>query len=178
VNQGRPGAFVELVDRVYDDLRGIAAGRMRQQFDRPLRGLTVPPTAIVHDALVRLRQQRAQWQNSRQFFAIAARLLQQLILDYQKQRLSLKRGGGQRGAPLDVAGDADLRRDDAGAKHADVLDIIARLHDEHARAAEVVTLHVLCDYKLDEVASKINARVQDVEADWRFARAWLKAHLR
>ena len=68
LNGGRAGAFNELVEAVYDDLRRMAAGRMVDRFDRPLAGLTVPPTAIANEAVMELRRQRAEWKNSDQFF--------------------------------------------------------------------------------------------------------------
>jgi RNA polymerase sigma factor (TIGR02999 family) len=175
LNQARPGAFAELVGAVYDDLRAIAAGRMHAQFQGRLDRLTMPPTAIVHDAVVRLRAQRAAWKNAEQFFAVATRLLQQLILDYRKHRLREKRGAGDRGVALDAA--RDVGRPDAGPAGVDTLDLISRLHDKHPRAAEVVTLRVLCGMSLPEIADRMNVAVNQVKSDWRFARAWLRTRL-
>src|SRR5688572_30658416 len=72
---GGEGAFGRLVVAVYDDLRRVAAKRMRREFDAPLAALTESPTALVHQAILRLREQRTQWKDGDHFFAIATRLL-------------------------------------------------------------------------------------------------------
>src|SRR5687768_9847315 len=96
VNGGGEGAFARLVDAVYEDLRRVAAHRMRQEFDRPLAALTESPTAVVNQAIMKLREQRTQWKDADHFFAIATRLLGYVISDYKKQRMALKRGQGRR----------------------------------------------------------------------------------
>src|SRR6476661_2630530 len=96
INGGGEGAFARLVCAVYDDLRRVAAKRMRREFDGALAALTESPTALVDEAILKLREQRAQWKDSDHFFAIATRLLSYVIADYKKRRMALKRGHGRR----------------------------------------------------------------------------------
>ena len=176
VNRGRVNAFAQLVDLVYDDLRAIAAGNVRRHFDRTPEQLTLQPTVFVHDVLLKLREQRRAWASSEQFFAVATRILRRLLVDYQRERLAMKRGGrARRGAAIEAA--AGAARDDTGPARADVADLLDRLHDEHPRAAEVVTLHVLCAHPLPDVARRLDMSLSQIERDWRFARAWLTSRL-
>jgi RNA polymerase sigma factor (TIGR02999 family) len=161
------------VDAVYDDLRKIAAGRMSDRMDRPLAGLTLQPTAIASDAVMELRRQRVRWQNSDQFFAIAARLIGHLVSDYRKQRGAQKRGGGNRGVPIDQLAD-----DAIPAAHLEelspMLRLLERMHEEHPRKAEVLSLHVICGHSLAEIAKMLDLSPTQIRRDWSFARRWMK----
>jgi RNA polymerase sigma factor (TIGR02999 family) len=182
LNGGQSGAFAALIDAVYDDLRRNARQRMSEQFrSRPLGSLTVAPTAIVNDALIELRAQRAQWQNPDHFFAVATLLIRRLVLQYQRHRLAEKRGAGQRGARIDDTNTPEPvdPRHDAAEQLAggEALDTLQRLHEQFPRKAEVVSLHVLCGHPLPKVAEMIGVSLPTAERDWRFARAWLKEAL-
>jgi RNA polymerase sigma factor (TIGR02999 family) len=179
VNRGNDAAFGELVDAVYDDLRRVAAKRMRREFDQPLARLTESPTAIVHQAILRLREQRSQWKDSDHFFAIAARLLSYVISDYRKRRLALKRGGGRRGQKEErLLGDrADTRQPDEDLDAFNAVAVIEALHDRHPRKAEVVTLHVLAGRSMAETAKMIGVSLPTAERDWKFARVWIRDYL-
>lgn len=174
VNHDRPGAFDELVDAVYADLRAMAAGKMQQQFVRSADALTNPPTGLVSDLVMRLREQHQQWQNREQFFAIAARLLRELVLDYRRHRDAAKRGGGKRGEMLDS--DCQAVAVDSGFARVDIADLFDRLLAEHPRAAEVVLLHSR-GLSLDDIVARIGVSLSTVERDLRLARAWLRARL-
>ncbi len=181
-NEGRPGAFVEIVEQIYDNLRGIAKKRMEKAFKRPLDGLTMQPTEVVNEAVIDLMNQRNDWVNRDQFFAIATRLLTRIIIDYQRHRLADKRGGGQRGQAIDLKNvDAALLEDAGFTSLPDeqqlVLGAMDTLVKQHPRKAEVVTLHLVCELALPKIAEVLEISLATVERDWRFARAWLKDHL-
>jgi RNA polymerase sigma factor (TIGR02999 family) len=178
VNGGNDAAFGELVDAVYDDLRRVAAKRMRREFDRPLAALTESPTTIVHQAILRLREQRSQWKDSDHFFAIAARLLSYVISDYKKRRIALKRGRGRRGQREELLEDrVDTRHliEDQDAFNA--VAVIDALHERHPRKAEVVTLHVLAGRSMPETARMIGVSLPTTERDWKFAKVWIRDYL-
>lgn len=185
VNHGREGAFGEIIERVYADLRRVASHRMKGAFNRSddeLRALTVQPTEIVDDAIVVLMRQHAEWKNTEQFFAVATRLMLRVIGDYQRKRMAEKRGGGQRGGALH----SDIRgSDDQGAEHQFIEEqaaiqmqgVMAELHQAHPRKAEVMTMHVISGLSQQRVAELLEVSVPTVERDLRFAKAWLKEHL-
>jgi DNA-directed RNA polymerase specialized sigma24 family protein len=179
-------AFARLVDAVYDDLRRIANRRMGQRFDgRPLAALTLQPTAIAGDAIMELRRQRAAWQNSDHFFAIATRLIERLIRDYRKRRGAAKRGAGARHVALDERVARSVATptpsgpvEPGGASGIDsfspILRALERLHDEYPRKAEVVTLHVICGHPLSKIALMLELSPAQIQRDWSFAQSWLK----
>lgn len=177
VNGGKPGAFNELVNAVYQDLRKIAANAMRQKFHGRVEGLTVQPTEIANEAVMELCRQYSEWKNAEQFFAIAATLIFRLVGQYRKKRGALKRGAGRRGASLDdhavgLAAADDAPRDEPDEDSA--LDALERLLAVHPRPAEVLTLTVLCGEDQATISRKVGVGIAQVQRDLRFAKAWMK----
>jgi RNA polymerase sigma factor (TIGR02999 family) len=179
VNGGGDGAFGRLVSAVYDDLRRVAANRMYREFHRPLASLTESPTAIVHEAILKLRDQRTKWKNGDHFFAVATRLLGYVIGDYKKRRLASKRGQKRR----DSAPDEILAclPDKAPAEEApdglDAIAVIEALHERYPRKAEVVTLRILAGRSMPDVAKMIGVSLPTAERDWKFAKTWMRDYL-
>jgi len=178
LNGGDAGAFARLVDAVYADLRQIAGRRMADRFDRPLDALTLQPTAIANDAVMELRRQRARWQNTDQFFAIATRLIERLISGYQKQRNAQKRGGGRRGDDDSALRAVEISGSAPDTSCFQVADALARMHEAYPRQAEVVTLHVLCGHPLSKVGQMLQINARTAERDWAFAKSWLARELK
>ena len=180
VNGGNEAAFGSLVDAVYDDLRRVAAKRMRREFDGPLAGLTESPTAVVHQAILRLREQRSEWKDRDHFFAIATRLLSYVIADYKKRRMAIKRGRGRRDNRDEALLEAKpgTQRCDEDQVAFDAVAVIDALHERHPRKAEVVTLHVLAGRSMTETASMIGVSLPTAERDWKFAKVWIRDYLR
>lgn len=174
------GEITGMVERLYDAVRRVSAAEMRRAFGgRALHGLTLAPTAIANDAMLRVLRQRATVASDGQFFALAARFVRQLVLDYQRQRLAQKRGAGARGASLDddhdgVAAARDASPADEGGDAIAALDALA---DVYPRKAEVVALHVVCGHPLPRVAEMVGVSVATAERDWAFAKAWLADRL-
>lgn len=181
INGGGDGAFTALVDAVYADLKRISANAMAKNFDRPLDGLTRPPTEIAHDAIIELRRQRAEWVNRDQFFAIATTLIFRLVKQYRRDRSAKKRGGGDRGAHIGAFGDsggfepADPHGGDPGeTEPGGALSALERLHEAYPRQAEVLTLTTLCNHTQEVAAEMVGISVPQIQRDLRFAKAWLK----
>ncbi len=166
--QGRPNAGDQLMARIYPQLCAMATARLPGDG----RAWTLQPTDVVHEAYLKLRQQRAPWRNQAQFFKLAARLIQRVIADHARHRGRQKRGDGRARLPLsqvlDLAGPPD--RDPA-------CDLLADLSRIDARAARVVELRVGCCMTGEEVASCLGVSSRTVARDWRFARAWMRNQL-
>ena len=177
VNGGGEGAFARLVDAVYDDLRHVAAKRMRREFDGPLEALTESPTAVVHQAVLKLREQRTHWKDADHFFAIATRLLGYVISDYKKQRMALKRGQGRRALGQDELKALPDLKQDRPSNGLEAVDVIEALHEQYPRKAEVVTLRVLAGRSMPEIAKTIGVSLPTAERDWKFAKAWIRNHV-
>lgn len=173
VGLGTRAELAKMVATLYDNIRRLSASEMRAAFHQSIESLTVQPTAIANDAMMRVLQQRNAAKNPEQFFALAARFVHQLVIDYQRHRLAAKRGSGKRAVGLEEA--ADVVDPDAAAdldlppivKHLD------KLREQYPRKAEVVSLHCLCDYSLPKVAQMLDISLATAERDWAFAKAWL-----
>jgi RNA polymerase sigma-70 factor (ECF subfamily) len=163
----------ELIAKVYDELRRVASGMMRRERTEH----TLSPTAVVHEAVIRLiGDEVIESSPDRAFlFASAARAMREVLIEHARRRSTNRRGGGWRRAPLDLVVDYFEERD---------LDIVAvhegldRLAEQNERQAQVMTLRYFGGMSVPEVAAAIGVSVATVERDWRLARAWLRSELR
>jgi RNA polymerase sigma factor (TIGR02999 family) len=162
----------ELVALVYDELRRVAAGLMR----RERADHTLSPTAVVHEAVIRLLGEAVfDTAADRGFlFASAARAMREVLIDHARRRSAARRGGGMRRVPLDLVVDYfEGQGLDVIAVH-EALDRLAELDQ---RQAHVMTLRYFGGMTVAEVAAALGVSVVTVERDWRLARAWLAGQL-
>ncbi|HBL28703.1 MAG TPA: RNA polymerase subunit sigma-70 [Acidobacteria bacterium] len=174
--QGDRAAFDRLVPLVYDELRGLARAQLRRDAGQ----WTLQATALVHEAYVRLAGTDVSWENSSHFFAIAARVMRQVLVDEARRRQAEKRGGGVR--PVDLAPDL-LGAVSAGEPEteADFLALdqaLTRLAELDARRAEVVELRYFAGMTIEETSRHLGFSHATVERDLKLARAWLSRQLR
>ena len=163
-----PQGSAALLPVVYAELRRLAAAQLSRQ--RP--GHTLQPTALVHEAFLKLvKGGDPQWQNRGHFFAAATLAMREIIVDGARRRAAVKRGGGRARTTLDGlthAGEAaDL--DEVLA----VDDALRRLEAAHPRAARGVAMRYFAGLSEEEIAAALEITTRTVERDWRFARAWL-----
>jgi RNA polymerase sigma factor (TIGR02999 family) len=162
----------EVLERVYDELRRVASGLMR----RERADHTLSPTAVVHEAVIRLLGEAVfdKAADRRYLFASAARAMREVLIDHARWRAAARRGGGRRRVPLDAA---------AAYFHEQRLDPVAvhealdRLAERDERQAQVMTLRYFGGMTVPEVAAALGVSVATVERDWRLARAWLVGQL-
>jgi RNA polymerase sigma-70 factor (ECF subfamily) len=174
-NRGEPEALAELIPVVYSELRTLAARALR----RERREHTLQPTALVHEAFVRLVPQQAKpWQNRDHFFAVCASLMRQVLVDHARRRRAAKRGAGDVRVTLTeaegrssaaVPPDVELLALDA------VLSDLARIDERRAR---VVEMRYFAGMAIREIALVLGRSEWDVKKDWQLARAWLARRLR
>ncbi len=152
---------------VYDELRRIARGYMRRE--RPDH--TLQTSALINEAYIRLvDQQGAHWQNRAHFFAIAAKLMRRIMVDYARSRGYAKRGGNA----LQVSFDEELAV--SGKQAADVValdDALKDLEEIDPRKSQIVELRFFGGLSIDETAEALAISTPTVEREWRAARAWL-----
>lgn len=168
----RTDAHDALAPLVYDELHRLAVRVMRGE-QSPL---TLQPTALVHEAWMRLVDQHsAQFQNREHFFSIAVRLMRRVLVDQARRRGASKRDGG-----LPVSLD-DI---DVAAATTDNADEVLRVHEAlhklvaiNERQAQVVELRFFGGLSNDEVAALLDVSVATVKRDWVVARAWLQREL-
>ena len=160
-----------LIPQVYGELRRLAARYMRHE-----RGEhTLQPTALVNEAYAQLVQQpQIPWQNRAHFFATAARLMRNILVDHARRRVAAKRGGLQQQVTLNE----DVLR--AQNRTVDVLVLdqaLERLAEFDARQARIVELHFFGGLNFDEIAEVLEVSERTVKRDWSMARSWLKGEL-
>jgi RNA polymerase sigma factor (TIGR02999 family) len=169
---GDHGARGELVALAYDELRRVASRLMR----RERADHTLSPTAVVHEAVIRLLGEAVfDRAPDRDFlFASAARAMREVLIDHARRRAADRRGGGLRRVPLDAVVDYfDEQGLDVVAAH-EALDRLAELD---SRQAQVMTLRYFGGMTIPEVAVALEVSVVTVERDWRLARDWLVGEL-
>jgi RNA polymerase sigma-70 factor (ECF subfamily) len=170
--KGDKGAQDSLIRLLYPELKRMARQRMR----RERREHTLEPTAVVHEAYLRLAAQPGQdWENRTHFFAIAGNLMNQVLADHARARLRQKRGGGEVMAVLDenIAG-AEFKVVEAIAMN----ECLERLAKIDARQVKIVKLLLFAGLKVDEIAQHLGVSTKTVRRDWLVARAWLYRELR
>jgi RNA polymerase sigma factor (TIGR02999 family) len=171
VGAGSPGAETALLERVYDELRGMA--RRELQGDGQAR--TLEPTALVHEAWVRLfGAEPANFEHRRHFFGAAALAMRRILVERARKARRLRRGGGERPEPLREVEDAESKQWEEILALEDLLGELERLD---ARKHEVVLLRYYSGFSIEETATALSVAPATVKADWTFARAWLKSRL-
>ncbi len=170
--RGEAGAFDQLMPMVYDDLHRIA----RHQLRRNQRGDTLNTTGLVHEVYLKMvDQSRASWQDRSHFFAISARAMRQIIVDYARQRLAAKRGGGQAHTDLDENRIAIEQQADWLVSLDQALGRMAQIDE---RLAQIVECRFFGGLTEEETATALGVSVRTVQRDWRRARGWLKEEMR
>lgn len=172
VGQGDPLAGEELLPLVYAELRKLAAHRMAAE----PAGQTLQPTALVHEAWLRLAgEEQERWAGRAAFFAAAAEAMRRILIERARRRMAQKRGGGAEHEPLDES------RIELAAPAEEILavhDALDRLTLEDPQAAKVVKLRYFVGMTMPEAAAALGLPQRSAERLWTFARAWLRGAMK
>lgn len=168
---GDQAAAEEVLPLVYEELRRIAARQLRQERDAH----TLQPTAIVHEAYLRLSgQESLRWPSRAHFYAFAAHLIRRILVDYARTRNRAKREGRYEKVALDDAGDLALEK----SPDLEALDeALSALEKLDPRKAAIVELRFFAGLGLEEIAGQLGVSPETVGRDWRRAKAWLYSNL-
>jgi RNA polymerase sigma factor (TIGR02999 family) len=170
-SQGDRAALDKLTPLVYEELRRLAHRYMEGQ--RPDH--TLQTTALVNEAYLRLADQRKpNFTNRSHFFAVAAKAMRQILVDYAKAQQRQKRGAGASKVELD---EAALISPEQSSAILDLNDALERLASLDPRAAHVVELRYFGGLKQEEIAEVLKISIVTIRRDWVFAKAWLYAEL-
>jgi RNA polymerase sigma factor (TIGR02999 family) len=170
--RGEAKALESLIPIVYEDLRGVARRYMRSEHP----GHTLQATALVHEAFLRLtREQDRSWENRAHFFAVAAQIMRNLLVDHARAASRSKRGGGLAGLSLNEAPELTTT-DPEGMLALD--DALRRLAEAAPRASRIVELRYFVGLSNREVAAVVGTSEKTVTREWNTAKAWLRAELR
>jgi len=162
----------ELLPLVYDELRRLAAARMAQA----ARGQTLQPTALVHEAWLRLNKGDPQkWQNSAHFFNAAAEAMRHIVIENARRKSRLKHGGDQVRLDIETLEITEVPLDDSVLMIDDALE---RLKAESPERARVVVLKFFGGLTNREVAETLGVTERTVERQWAYAKVWLCEKIR
>jgi RNA polymerase sigma factor (TIGR02999 family) len=174
IAQGEPQAAEQLLPLVYDELRQLAAQRLAQE--KP--GQTLQATALVHEAYLRLVDvdQPQSWDNRGHFFAAAAEAMRRILVEKARRKQRLRHGGAAQQHPLQ-------ENEPAIAAPVDAIDLLAlnealdRLEAASPRRAQLVKLRYFAGFTVPEAAALLGVSQSTAEADWTYAKAWLKREI-
>ncbi len=170
MRQGREGASDQLAAVVYRELHDLAVHFMRAERSDH----TLQPTALVHEAYLRLLgQQPGSWQNRSHFFGIAAQAMRRILVDHARRKHAGKRDGGDRITLDDALVEAPQRSLDLMALD----DALTRLGELDPRQARVVELRFFAGLDVEQTAEALGISPATVKRDWTFARAFLQREM-
>jgi RNA polymerase sigma factor (TIGR02999 family) len=172
VESGDPSVVNRLFATVYDELRNLAAHLFRRESD----GNTLQPTALVHEAYMKLVDQTAvDWHGRTHFFAVAAQAMRRILVDHARKRGAVKRGGLQNRLLLDddqmpaIAPNDDLLAVD---------EALTKLAQLDSQQAQMVELRFFGGLSVAEAAKALGMSKRSAEREWTMVRAWLRRELR
>jgi RNA polymerase sigma factor (TIGR02999 family) len=174
IEQGDPQAAEQLLPLVYDELRKLAAQKLAQE--NP--GQTLEATALVHEAYLRLvnPDQATRWDGRGHFFAAAAEAMRRILVDKARRKQRLRHGGGLQKQSLDDNEPA-IRLPVVATDLLSLDEALGRLEATFPRRARLVKLRYFAGFTLPEVAEMLGISQSSAEADWTYAKAWLKREM-
>jgi RNA polymerase sigma factor (TIGR02999 family) len=172
-NQGNEEALEKLMPLVYDELRKLARSYMKRESS----GHTLQPTALVHEAFLRLVDQNAvTWQNRAHFFGIAAQMMRRILIHHAEKRNAAKRSGGRaERISLEQISGFEEHRD------IDILELHEALRELEAldeRQSRIVEMRFFTGLTLEETAKVMNLSLATIKREWGTARLWLRRRIR
>ena len=171
IDQGEGSAVESLLGLLYEELRALAASYLRREG----REHTLQPTALVHEAFLKLvDQRRVNWRGRTHFLAVGAQAMRRVLVDHARSKKRHKRGGGlkQIALPQEIALSPN-REEDLLA----VDEVLTKLAAVDARQARIVELRFFGGLTVQEIAEHLGVSKRTVESEWTMVRAWLRREL-
>jgi RNA polymerase sigma factor (TIGR02999 family) len=169
---GAPNALDQILPLMYDELKIVA----RAQLGREDVGHTLGPTALVHEAYIRLAdREKLAPADRRHFFAIASQAMRRVLIDHARARKRKKRGLGKVAEPLDEI--EALLTDSSADELVSLDEALDRLAEAKPRAAKIVELRFFGGLTLEETGESLGVSLKTVQRDWLLARAWLRKEI-
>ena len=171
-NSGDADALEDVINAVYKELRRMADRYLRHEPS----GHSLQPTALVHEAYLRLIDQtQVTWQNRAHFFGVAAQMMRRILVDHARTKHREKRGGNERTFSLEEVLDIGKGRTADLVSLDEAMDALAAIDERKSR---VVEMRFFGGLSVDETAEVLNVSPQTVLRDWKLAKAWLYEQLR
>lgn len=173
LDPGDPHESEQLLARLYDELRKLAAARMAQESGTQ----TLQPTALVHEAWLRLTgtEEKKVWNSRGHFFGAAAEAMRRILVDRARQKARIRHGGGLERVNLE---DVTLATADSDETVLAINEALEKLARESPQKAEIVKLRYFVGMENREIAQALGTSLSTVERSWAFARSWLFRELK
>jgi len=166
IHSGDPKAGEELLPLVYDELRRLAASKMAHE----ALGQTLQPTALVHEAWLRLVDERHEWSNRKHFFCVAAEAMRRILVDRARRRNRIKHGGRAERVPIE---ELDLATETDADHLLRVHEALDQLAMEDPVKTELVKLRFFVGLRIPEAAELLGISPSSAKRHWNYARVWL-----
>lgn len=175
IQNGQSQRAGDLFPLVYEELRRLASQRMAKE----LPGQTLSPTALVHEAFVRMvgRGDAPRWENRVHFYRAAAQAMRRILIDRARRRMGPKQGGSLKRQPLADAADEGVLNQDALLEIIALDEALARLEQTDPRTAELIKLRFFAGLSLDDAACAIGISPRTADTWWAYGRAFLAAEM-
>jgi RNA polymerase sigma factor (TIGR02999 family) len=173
MKRGNSEALPKLIPLLYDELRRLAGHFLREE--RP--GHTLQPTALVHEAYLKLAGQRAGFENRAQFMAVAAQAMRRILVDYARSRVAAKRGGGMALLDIEVATAGAAATVEQSEELLAVDEALEKLAAMDSQQARVVEMRYFGGLTVDETAAALGIAPRTVKREWAMAKAWLRVEI-
>lgn len=172
LTEGNQDVVNRILPHIYDELRRLAGSYLRKE----RADHTLQPTALVHEAYMKLIDQRqVKWQNRAHFFGIAAQVMRRILMDHARKHLANKRGGNAEVLPLED--EILVVSHDKSAELVALDDALNQLNEVDPQKARVVELRYFGGLSIEETAEVMGVSVPTVNRHWRMAKAWLYTEL-
>jgi RNA polymerase sigma factor (TIGR02999 family) len=168
---GDDSAMGQLMPLIYDELRSAARRLVGS------RAPVVQPTALVHDAYLKLYRYEGEWDGRRHFLCVAAKAMRQILADRARELRTEKRGGAWRHVTLDEAAPGAAQGATNAINLIELDNALAELAEADERSATIVEMRFLAGMTIEQVAQSLGISATTVKDDWRAARAWLHGRL-
>ncbi len=169
---GESNAADRLLERVYDELRSLAAAKLAREKGPQ----TLQATALVHDAWLRLGgDDQEAWRNRAHFFAAAAEAMRRILIDRARRKQAARHGGGVESIPLDdieIPGPSDFNEDSL-----EVHEVLERFSEEHPEKAALVKLRFFVGLTIEQSADALDIATPTAKRWWKYAKAWLRVEM-
>src|SRR5215472_2843507 len=168
MKRGNSEALPRLIPLVYHELKRLAAHFLKDERE----GHTLQPTALVHEAYLRLAGQKAAWENRAQFMGVSAQLMRRILVDYARQRVAAKRGGGEMPFAVEtceIGGGVEQSEEMLAVDEA-----LARLAELDPQQARVVEMRYFGGMTVEETGEALGIAPRTVKREWALAKAWLR----
>ena len=172
LTDGNEEVVNQILPHIYDELRRLASSYLRRERSNH----TLQPTALVHEAYMKLiDQSRVKWQNRAHFFGIAAQVMRRILMDHARKHTAEKRGGEAELLPIEE--EILIVSHDKSAELIALDDALQQLAEMDERKAKIVELRYFGGLSIEETAEVLGVSVPTVNREWRMAKAWLYSEI-